>query len=137
MKNKKYPHDNVYARLGISKIHGVGVIAIRDIPKDTNIFKNDLTKISWVPKEEIDNSKIELELKRFYYDFCILKDNKYGVPENFNSITPGWYINEPRLGEESNVYPDKNYNFFARKNIKKGEELTVDYSSFSEHVKRY
>jgi hypothetical protein len=32
------PHDDVYTRLQCSPIHGVGVFAIRDVPKGTNIF---------------------------------------------------------------------------------------------------
>ena len=31
--------NNIYCRLKPSKIHGVGVFAIRNIPKNTNPFK--------------------------------------------------------------------------------------------------
>ena len=137
-KTKKiFPHDGVFARLGLSKIHGIGVFAITDIPKDTNIYSNDETKIVWCDKKEIDGLNIDDNLKKLYTDFCVLKDGKYGVPSNFNSITPGWYMNEPLKGEEPNVYANNNFDFFAKKDIKKDEELTTIYSLFSEHVDRY
>jgi SET domain-containing protein len=131
------PHEQVYTRLGLSKIHGIGVFAIKKIPKDTNIFSNDIMEVYWFDKKEIDKLNLDPEIKKLYSDFCIIKDGKYGTPVNFNSITPGWYINEPVDDDEGNVYPDSNYNFFAKRDIEKGEELTVRYSLFSEHFKRY
>ena len=38
-KNKLNLKNNVYCRISRSKIHGVGVIAIKDIPKGINPFK--------------------------------------------------------------------------------------------------
>ena len=41
-KERKIIHNlrnNVYCRISRSKIHGVGVIAIKDIPKGINPFK--------------------------------------------------------------------------------------------------
>lgn len=135
--NNNFPHESIYARLGVSSIHGVGVFAIKDIPKDTNIFSNDQMEVSWFEKDAINELKLEPELQKLYSDFCILKNGKYGAPTNFNSMTPGWYINEPINKNEGNVYPDSEYNFFAKRDIKKGEELTVEYSLFSEHFERY
>lgn len=134
---KKYPHSEVFTRIGLSKIHGIGVFAIKDIPKNTNIFSNDKTKMVWLGRKEINNLSLSPGIKKLYTDFCVLKDGKYGAPENFNSITPGWHMNEPLDGEDSNVYPDADYNFYAKRDIKKGEELVIKYSLFSEHLERY
>jgi len=42
-------------------------------------------------------------------------------------------LNEPRQGEKPNVYCDpKTYQFFALRDIRAGEELTVNYSTYSE-----
>jgi hypothetical protein len=127
------PHDNVYTRLQCSPIHGVGVFAICDIPKGTKIFHNDDSEIVWVDKAKIVNTKTDLELKRLYNDFCVLKKGKLGCPKNFNMLTVGWYINESK--ENPNVRCDDNYDFIAIRDIKKGEELTSDYSTYSKHPK--
>ena len=47
------PHDGVWARIGVSKIHGVGAIAIRDIPRGTNVFPNDQREIMWIAADAI------------------------------------------------------------------------------------
>jgi hypothetical protein len=43
-----------------------------------------------------------------------------------------WYINRPKAGERPNVYCNADYDFFALRNIKAGEELTADYSTYSD-----
>lgn len=35
----KHLENDIYCRIGVSKISGVGVIAIKDIPSGTNPFK--------------------------------------------------------------------------------------------------
>jgi SET domain-containing protein len=119
------PHKNIYTRLQPSSIHGIGVYAIRDIPRGTNIFLGDEGKTIWISKDKIKN--IDPELKKLYYDFCVIKKDKLGCPKNFNSLTAGWYLNESR--DNPNVRCDEGYDFFATRDIKKGEELTVDYST--------
>jgi SET domain-containing protein len=132
-----FPHEGVYARLGISKIHGIGVFAICDIRKGTPLFQSDQTGVHWFEKKEVDSLKLPPQIIKFYTDFSILKDGKYGCPLNFTSITIGWYMNEPQNGEQANVKVDENYDFFADRDIETGEELTVVYTTFSEPIERY
>jgi SET domain-containing protein len=125
------PHEGVYTRIKPSKIHGVGVFAIREIPKDTYIFTGDNSKMVWVDKSIID--KQDIEIKRLYDDFCIIKGDKYLCPDNFNNLNVGWYLNESKYNP--NVRCDENYDFYALRDIKKDDELTVDYSTFSDYPK--
>jgi len=126
------PHEKVYTRLGISKIHGIGVIAIRDIPKNTLLFEFDNSELVWIESDKLIN--LPDKLKKLYDDFCIIKDNGklYGCPENFNQLTAAWYLN---CSDTPNVVIDESYNFYAKFDIKEGEELTVDYNTFSEQPK--
>jgi SET domain-containing protein len=126
-KKYKLPHYRVFARIGRSKIHGVGVLAIRNIKKGTYIFYDDDEEIIWVKKEKLKN--LSKELRKLYEDFSIIKSDKYGCPRNFNLLTPAWYLNDSK---DPNVAIDKEYRFFALRDIKKGEELTVDYSTYSD-----
>lgn len=126
------PHENVYTRIKPSKIHGVGVFAIRTIPKGTSIFPSDDDPIVWVRKSEIKG--LRGEILRFYDDFSIIKDKgeTYGCPANFNRLTVAWFLNEPKTGQKPNVGCRKDYTFYALRKINVGEELTTNYSTFSE-----
>lgn len=128
---KQLPHENVFTRLARSDIEGIGVFAIRDIPRGTNIFPNDKLGISWIGKAVVDGIS-DANIAQLYMEFAIRKDDQYGCPSNFNSMTVGWYLNEPRRGDDANVVVDADYSFFAKRNIRIGEELTVHYADFSD-----
>lgn len=123
----KLPHESVYARLASSKLHGVGVFAIRDIPQGTFIFPDDDDEIVWIDKKKL--SGLDPNVRQLYDDFCIIKGDLYGCPTSFNRLTPAWYFNDSRT---PNVAADADYRFFALKRIRKGEELTVDYDRYSD-----
>jgi hypothetical protein len=125
------PHERVYTRLRPSRRHGVGVFAIRKIPKGTRIFEGDDANLRWIPRRSL--RRLASELQRLYNDFAVLKDGKYGCPRNFNLMTVAWYLNESK---KPNVRCDSNYDFFAAREIRADEELTVDYSSYSEPPQR-
>jgi hypothetical protein len=127
----KLPHEQVHVRLGVSKVHGIGVFAIRPIPEGTDIFANDKVQLVWVDVAELDRGLSE-EQKRLYRDFGINRGTRIGCPVNFNNLTPGWYLNEPGEGEEASVRVDEDLSFFAARDIAAGEELSVRYSDFSE-----
>jgi SET domain-containing protein len=125
--SNKLPHFGVYARIGRSKIHGVGIIAIRRIQKGTHIFFPDNDKLCWVKASKI--TRLPREIRKLYKDFCIKKGGKYGCPINFNKLSPAWYLNHSK---DPNVVADSSYRFYAVKNIKKGDELTANYNTYSE-----
>ena len=124
------PDADSFTRLRPSKIHGVGVFAIRNIPKGTNIFGDDQSEMVWLKGSEIEGKSGEI--RKLYDDFCVIKNGKYGCPRGFNNLTVSWYINEPSGGQESNVVCCHEYDFVAARDIQAGEELTVDYSTYSE-----
>ncbi|MGP8019935.1 MAG: FRG domain-containing protein [Limisphaerales bacterium] len=136
------PHGTVCTRIGPSKIHtgGVGVFAITNIKKDTALFLGDNEEMLWIDESPVKSAcQKNPEIRSLYRDFPVYrkgrneKDDKFGCPKNFNRLTMSWYINEPKRGEQPNVYcEEKTYDFFALKNIKAGEELTVDYSKYSD-----
>jgi hypothetical protein len=129
-RNDPLPDTESFTRLQPSPVHGVGVFAIRDIPKGTNIFKDDRSEMTWIDEKEV--SKKSEDIKRLYGDFCVLRGGRYGCPKGFNNLTVAWYINEPPKGQEPNVVCGDEYDFFAARDIRVGEELTVDYSTYSD-----
>jgi|SRR5680860_167475 len=128
IKQKKTPHDNAYTRLGISKIQGIGVFAIRDIPNNKKIFEGETSKLIWFSKKKVD--ELEPALRKLYEDFCILEGDKYGAPDNFNNVSIGWFLNHN--SKNPNIRCNRNCNYVSTKKIKAGEELSVDYSYFAD-----
>jgi len=128
--NPNLPHADVYTRLKPSRIHGVGVFAIRQIPKGTRLFKGE-DEIIWIPEKSI--STLPFEIKKLYEDFAIIKDGYYGCPANFNSLTMSWYLND---SSNPNVLVDENYDMWSVRDIGEGEELTIDSSRFSKQPYR-
>ena len=122
----KYPHEAVLTRLQQSAIHGLGVFAILDIQKDTTLFPGDEdSETVAVPFAEVE----KLPIRKMYVDFCPLNDGIYTCPKNFNQMTISWYLNSSK---EPNVVCGEGLIFYAGRDIKAGEELTVDYDTYSE-----
>lgn len=123
------PHAGVYVRLKPSSLHrgGVGVFAVRRIPKNTRIFADENEEVAWIDKRLLPKSKA---LRKVYDDFAIIKGDRYGCPVSFNRLTPAWFMNESKT---PNTICDDNYDFYAAKNIEPGQELTIDYSTFSDY----
>lgn len=128
MKKFKPPHYNVYTRLKPSKIHGVGVFAIRDIPADAPVFNPEepVEEEFIVSKKEVE--KLDPEIQKLYQDFCVDQGDCFNGPDNFDLVAVAWYVNHSK---NPNVkYEDDN--FVSLRKIKKGEEITADYSTYSE-----
>ena len=131
-----FPHQDVYTRLRPSGIHkgGVGVFAIKPIKKNTKLFQGDLDEMFWVARNKLKNEcrREQKAIRNLYDDFTVYnaEQDRYGCPINFNRLTISWYINNN--SEHPNVRCDANYEFFALQDIKAGDELTVDYSTYSD-----
>jgi hypothetical protein len=133
--DERRPHDEVYARLRPSKVDrgGVGVFAIRRIRAGTKLFVGDNNEMIWVEKDDLPRAP--KSIRKLYEDFPVIKTDqqdkrtRYGCPLSFNRLTMSWYLNE---SAKPNVRCDEFYNFRANRDIKAGEELTVDYSTYSE-----
>ena len=122
------PHEDVYARLQPSAIAGVGVFAIKDIPKDTYVFEPDDGALISIRQSKVEN--LPPAVRRLYEDFCVLRKGKYKCPSSFNKLTPSWYLN---MSDNPNVAADSSLEFYSIREIKAGEELTADYSRYSEN----
>lgn len=86
------PHIGVLTRLHPSPIHGIGVFAISDIPKDSRIFPNETGEMVWIEKSDIDALALDESIWAFYRDFCVLRQGKYGCPASFENLTAAWYL---------------------------------------------
>ena len=119
--------EDVFCKLGSSSIHGVGVFAIKDIPKGTVVSIGEGEPL-------LENVEV-LDLIKMYCGISCY--DTYVVHENgLNNIYIGYYLNhsdDPNL----KIYSDPNakeheyVNFITVKDIKMGEELTENYRNLS------
>jgi hypothetical protein len=123
------PHEGVFTRLRPSRTHGIGNFAIKRIKRGTKLFTGDSDEMLWIKADRL--GRLPKEIRRLYEDFGVLKDGRWGCPTSFNLLTPSWYLNESK---SPNVVCDEHLNFVAKLDIALGEELTVDYSTYSEPV---
>jgi uncharacterized protein len=130
--------NDIYCRISTSETHGVGVFAIKDIPKGTNPFKYSggncfNQKIIDISADEV--KKLDPGVKKIVQDFYHKSDNIYGIPYHGpNSQDISFYMNTsntPNVG----IYSDKKCTMMAFKTlhqIKKGEELFINYNEYDE-----
>ena len=125
--------QDVYCRLGVSKIQGIGVIAIRDIPKGTDPFVKAFR--THVRGNSIGFSSGELAhlssaIKKMISDFFAQEEGKIYIPScGLNRMDISFFLNH---SDTPNVLEDtENGGFFAARNIAIGEELTIDYVTYA------
>jgi uncharacterized protein len=122
---RRWPHDGVYARIGLSRVHGVGVLAIRDIPAGTLVFRGESERVAWVSRAAV--RRLPKAIRSLYEDFGMVWGDKIGVPPTLNMLSVGWYVNH---ADRPNVEAGDDGRFRALRRIRKGEELTADYRTF-------
>lgn len=139
MNKEQFLHSlkEVYCRLGVTA-HGVGLVAIRDIPKGANPLKNtdpfgDQLEL---PKGELDAYDAPEEAKELVRDFCVMQGDVFFVPTyGIDAIDKSYFLNHSKTPNMESV--DEGQTFTAMREIKKGEELTADYDTYQEFRKEF
>lgn len=127
---KVLPHKDVYCRVGRSKVHGVGVIAIIDIPKGFNPFKHSLDKVKKFKKKDILKG-LKPGHKKLYTDFCAEEGEYLWTPVHFNRMDISWFLNHSKTPNVRAADKTGSY-FHTLRKIKAGEELFSDYNTYCE-----
>lgn len=100
---------------------GIGVFAVHDIKEGTylRLFGAE------------DGSRLmdKSEVPEIFRDYCVDHGDKIYCPEDFGRLQVGWYLNHSK---NPNAKPDENYSYYAKRDIKAGEEITVDYNLLNE-----
>jgi len=137
-KNKLLDHlqNDIYCRLDVSKIAGIGVFAIKIISKGVNPFKilaKDNDKIIELDDNDIKN--LDKNVKKIINDFFGQGDKikRYDVlasgPNNLNISYYLNHSNKPNL-DIIEIEGSNYLGFVTNRIIKEGEELTIDYSKY-------
>lgn len=132
MKALKRIREETFTRLGVSSVHGVGVFAVRDIPRHTNPFPSrGRARERLVSVSESDLASEPEHIQRAIRDF--FPANEDGVHWvsgwGLNNLNVSFYLNH---SDTPNVEPhgaDGPYvGFRTNRDIRAGEELCYCYS---------
>ena len=134
-KKKLFEHlqTEVFCRLGVSPVHGIGVFAISAIPKGINPLHSRL-KFHEVKFTHDEVKKLPAGVRKEIKMFCYYDKKHVLVPEiGLNSMNMAVYLNHSKT---PNVKYRKNGQLITLRDIAKDEELMMDYDdSFGEtHV---
>lgn len=125
--------EDVFTRLAPSKIHGIGVFAIKQIPKGTNPFRGDGITYGSIPLSKKELREVPRAVRKLVHDMCAIEDGYHWVPDTgIEKITKSWYLNH---STHPNVRVVSGGEFVTTRTINIGEELTADYRTYSEEVR--
>ena len=125
--------NNIHCRLQASSVHGIGIFAIRDIPKGTDPFLGcRVARWRAIPlKRLLADDKISAGVKEFAQAIFPVRGETFYFPDHsLNAIDISYFLNHadvPNIGARA----DGN-RFAALRNIKKGEELLSDYRTYTD-----
>jgi SET domain-containing protein len=118
---------NTWVMLRPSPIEGIGVFALQDIPQGCrSMFSKANDHEQWIPitKKEVD--LLPEHAKALIENYCLYDEENYFVPDyGFKKMDLVNYLNH---SDTPNVISINDGEFFeAIDEIKKGEELVIDY----------
>ncbi|MEO5976180.1 MAG: SET domain-containing protein [Chryseolinea sp.] len=121
--------NNTYVILKPSPIAGIGVFAIRDIPKGTrNIFSTPDVNDKWItlPKNEVE--QLPASIQFLIGNYCLFDEGNYFVPDyGFKKVDLCLFLNHD---DNPNVRSINEGEYFeAVRDISEGEELFLYYGA--------
>lgn len=126
---------NTYAMLKASPIHGIGVFAIRDIPKGCRtIFSSGVGEWKKIPIADVE--QLPANIRNLVETYCLYDEGNYFVPDyGFKLMDLVLYLNH---SDEPNLVSVNDGDYFeAVRDIKEGEELLVNYQNIAEGLENY
>ena len=101
----------------------VSVFAVRNLKAGDLISDVDSPEeVVWISAQDL--KKVDPITRRKVKNFCTNEEGEYCVPVDLNNMGTSWYFNHSC---DANVAYDMQGSFIAGRNIKKDEELTLDY----------
>lgn len=121
--------EKVYCRVQPSGHHGVGVFAVRRIPKGVNPFVLPIpTKL--VGLSDADVRGLPAGIRSMIRQYAVKQDGHYVLSTlGFNLVDLEYYVNHsdrPNL-----IFDDRRGCYRTKRAIKIGEELTGDYNDYA------
>ncbi|MBI1781191.1 MAG: SET domain-containing protein-lysine N-methyltransferase [Sphingobacteriales bacterium] len=118
-------NNETWVMIKPSGIHGIGVFAVRDIPKGARGFFSKGIG-GWVELSHDEVEALPEHSKYLIHTYCLFDEEKYWVPDyGFKVMDISLYLNH---AEPSNVISiNHGEDFETTRDIKAGEELLINY----------
>jgi SET domain-containing protein len=119
--------NNTYVMLKPSPIEGIGVFAIRDIPKGCReMFSKPDVNDQWITVSKEEVAALPAHAQFIIGNYCLYDDDNYFVPDNgFKKTDLSLFLNH---ADTPNIISINEGDYFeAVRDIKSGEELVIDY----------
>ena len=123
---------NSYVTLKPSSIAGIGVFAIRDIPKGTRtMFSKPDVNERWITISVHEVLDLPEHVQQLIGNFCLFDKENYFVPDHgFKKIDMSLFLNH---ADNPNIISlDDGSYFEATRDISADEELLIDYATIVE-----
>jgi len=124
--------QNTWAMIRPSPIEGIGVFALRDIPKGCrNMFGKPDDASEWIAVSKNEIGSLPVHAQFLVGNYCLYDEENYFIPaQGFKKIDLSLFLNH---SDTPNVISINDGDFFeAIRDIKEGEELLIDYGEIVE-----
>lgn len=104
--------------------HGIGVFAAHNIKHGTylRLFGDKRNT-----EHQIRRLK-RVDIPEVFRGYCIDRREEMICPKDFGCMPVGWYLNHSK----NPTAVHKDYHYYASRDIKEGEEITIDYNTLEE-----
>ncbi|PZR35657.1 MAG: hypothetical protein DI538_14850 [Azospira oryzae] len=124
--------NNTYVMLKPSPLEGVGVFAIRDIPKGCrDMFGKPDAADEWITLTKTEVAALPSSARFMIGNYCLYDQDHYFVPAHgFKKMDVALFLNH---SDSPNIISINDGDYFeAISDIKAGEELVIDYGEIVE-----
>ena len=118
---------NTWVMIKPSPIEGIGVFALQDIPIGCrSMFSKANDQEQWITIAKTEVETLPAHAKELIENYCLYDEENYFVPDyGFKKMDLVNFLNH---SDTPNIISINDGNFFeAVRDIKKGEELVIDY----------
>ena len=118
---------NTWVMIKPSPVEGIGVFALQDIPKGCrSMFSKANDAEQWISVSKTEVESLPAHAKALIENYCLYDEENYFVPDyGFKKMDLVNFLNH---SDTPNIISINDGEFFeAIRDIKKGEELVIDY----------
>ena len=118
---------NTWVMLKPSPIEGIGVFALQDIPKGCrNMFGKPDAAGEWITVTKREIEELPAHAQFLVGNYCLYDEDNYFIPAHgFKKMDISLFLNH---SDAPNIISVNDGDYFeAIRNIKKDEELVIDY----------